>query len=242
MGEPIDKNAWGELEPEEGWCSSLPAQLHAKYCLFTEEEEEESEEESEEEEAAEPAPADGLQTPSGLETPSGMTSVVSTVAGGLETPDFLELRKHSARSTMEAVESGPRSLYQVVPEKQTSVRGLMGSDRGYDVSAVSGAPIPVLGDERGTKVFSVSCALCLDLTAFALAQRKANGVDVSIDASELEGLSEEELRRKYDTHSRGSAGVAHKEDFSDMVAKEMAKKRQKMDRERDVKKGKEFKF
>lgn len=82
-----------------------------------------------------------------------MTSVVSTVAGGLETPDFLELRK--GRSVSEAMESsGPRSLYQVVPEKQTSVRGLMGSERGYDVSAVSaGASIPVLGDERGTKVW-----------------------------------------------------------------------------------------
>ncbi|KAF9462711.1 DUF382-domain-containing protein [Collybia nuda] len=207
MGEPIDKNLWGELEPEE------------------EEEESESEEESDEEEV-EPAPTDGLQTPSGLETPSGMTSVVSTVAGGLETPDFLELRKHSGRSISEAADSGPRSLYQVVPEKQTSVRGLMGSERGYDVSAVSGAPIPVLGDERGTK-------------------RKANGVDVSIDAAELEGLSEEELRRKYDAHSRGTAGVpgAGREDFSDMVAKEMAKKKQKMDRDRDNRKsGKDFKF
>lgn len=69
-------------------------------------------------------------------------------------------------------------------------------------------------------------------------------MDVSIDAGELEGLSEEELRRKYDAHSRGSAGVpgANKEDFSDMVAKEMAKKKQKMDRDRDGKKGKEFKF
>ncbi|KAL0946378.1 hypothetical protein HGRIS_012608 [Hohenbuehelia grisea] len=208
MGEPVDKTPWGELEPEE------------------EEEEEESEEESEEEEGGEPAPMEGIQTPSGLETPSGMASVVSTVAGGLETPDFLELRKNATRATSEA-DSGPRSLYQVVPEKQTSVRGLMGSERGYDVSAVAGAPIPVLGDERGTK-------------------RKANGVDVSIDASELEGLSEDELRRKYDQHSRGSAGVpgGHKEDFSDMVAKEMAKKKQKADRERerDNKKGKEFKF
>ncbi|KAF8889874.1 hypothetical protein BD779DRAFT_1519394 [Infundibulicybe gibba] len=186
MGEPIDKNLWGELEPEE------------------EEEEEESEEESDEEEMAEPAPADG----------------------GLETPDFLELRKHSGRSTSESVDTGPRSLYQVVPEKQSSVRGLMGSERGYDVSAVASAPIPVLGDDRGTK-------------------RKNNGVDVSIDAAELEGLSEEELRRKYDAHSRGSAGVpgANREDFSDMVAKEMAKKKQKMDRDRDTsKKGKEFKF
>ncbi|KAG6856488.1 hypothetical protein H0H87_003956 [Tephrocybe sp. NHM501043] len=203
-GEPIDKEPWGELEPEE-------------------EEEEESSESEEEEEEAEPAPADGMQTPSGMETPSGMASVVSTVAGGLETPDFLELRK--GRTVQEAVDAGPRSLYQVVPEKQTSVRGLMGSERGYDVSAVSGAPIPVLGDERGTK-------------------RKANGVDVSIDASELEGLSEEELRRKYDAYSRGSAGVpgGSREDFSDMVAKEMAKKKQKMERERDTKKGKDFKF
>ncbi|KAF8634511.1 hypothetical protein AX15_000844 [Amanita polypyramis BW_CC] len=205
IGEPVDKELWGELEPEE------------------EEEEEESEEEEEEEEAAEPTPMDGMQTPSGMETPSGMASVVSTVAGGLETPDFLELRKSSQRSVSEAVDSGPRSLYQVIPEKQTSIRGLMGSDRAYDVSTVanSGAPIPVLGDERTTK--------------------RKSGVDVTLDASELEGISEEELRRKYDASSRGNAGVpGSKEDFSDMVAKEMAKKKQKMDREREGKKGKEF--
>ena len=66
---------------------------------------------------------------------------------------------------------------------------------------------------------------------------------MSIDASELENMSEEELRRKYDAMSRGTAnvpGAANREDFSDMVAKEMAKKKQKM--ERDSKKQKEFKF
>lgn len=134
-----------------------PLRYHCLTCFFAEEEEEESEPESDEEEE-QVAPADGLQTPSGLDTPSGMASVVSTVAGGLETPDFLELRK--GRSMSEAMDSssGPRSLYQVVPEKQTSVRGLMGSERGYDVSAVAGAPIPVLGDERGTKVcFTCYC-------------------------------------------------------------------------------------
>lgn len=73
-------------------------------------------------------------------------------------------------------------------------------------------------------------------------QQKRNGIDVSIDASELEGLTEDELRRKYDAHARSSAGVpGSKEDFSDMVAKEMAKKKQKMERERDGKKDK-FKF
>ncbi|KAJ6581344.1 DUF382-domain-containing protein [Mycena capillaripes] len=206
MGEPIDKNLWGELEPEE------------------EEEEDESSAEGSDSEDETPAPADGLQTPSGLETPSGMASVVSTVASGLETPDFLELRK--GRAASEAYDAGPRSLYQVVPERQTNVRGLMGSERGYDVSAVaSHANLPVLGEERSTR-------------------RKANGVDVSIDAAELEGLSEEELRRKYDAHSRGSAGVpGTREDFSDFVAKEVAARSKKQkEKDRDSKKGKEFKF
>lgn len=68
-------------------------------------------------------------------------------------------------------------------------------------------------------------------------------MDVSLDASELEGMSESELRRRYDAQARGNAnvpGAANREDFSDMVASEMAKKKQKM--ERDAKKGKEYKF
>ena len=77
-------------------------------------------------------------------------------------------------------------------------------------------------------------------------QRKANGVDISIDASELQGMSEEELRRRYEQSSRGSAGVPGGgrggEDFSDMIAKEMHKKKQKMDRERENRKEKDFKF
>lgn len=120
----------------------------------------------------ETAPVDGLQTPSGLETPSGMASVVSTVAGGLETPDFLELRKTSARHTSDAPESGPRSLYQVVPEKQASVRGLMGSERGYDISQVTNPQnLPVLGEERGSKV-------CEDSTP------RKNDIDSQISAKQ----------------------------------------------------------
>lgn len=76
-------------------------------------------------------------------------------------------------------------------------------------------------------------------------QRKANGVDISIDAGELEGLSADELQKRYAEHSRGSAGVAgSREDMSDIMAKgmsDMAKKKQKME-DRDRKKGKDFKF
>ena len=79
-----------------------------------------------------------------------MASVVSTVAAGLETPDFLELRKTTTAPVRD--EGGNRQLYSVLPEKHTSVRGLMGSERGYDISGVSGASVPVLKEERGTKV------------------------------------------------------------------------------------------
>jgi splicing factor 3B subunit 2 len=127
------------------------------YSDSSEEEEEEEDEEMEEEESADatPAPADGLQTPSGLDTPSGLTSVVSTVPGGIETPDFLELRKRDSGATVEAASGAPKQLYHVVPERQTAVRGLMGSERGYDLGAVgasAAAGVPVLGDERGNKV------------------------------------------------------------------------------------------
>ena len=70
-------------------------------------------------------------------------------------------------------------------------------------------------------------------------------MDISIDASELEDMSEQELRRRYDQHSRGNAGVPGangREDFSDMIAKEMHKKKQKADREREGRKEKDFKF
>lgn len=79
-----------------------------------------------------------------------MASVVSTVAAGLETPDFLELRKTSTAPVRD--DGGNRQLYSVLPEKQTGVRGFMGSERGYDVGGVVGASVPVLGEERGNKV------------------------------------------------------------------------------------------
>jgi hypothetical protein len=104
------------------------------------------------------------------------------------------------------VDEGPKSLYQVLPEKESRMRGFMGSDRVYDVSGLSqpAAP-PVLGqEERGTK-------------------RKAGAVDVALDAADLEGLSEAELAARYEQASKQGRGA--QEDFSDMAAAEMAKRR-----------------
>ena len=130
---------------------------------YVEEEDEDDEDESEPEPEPEPekekrpsrsaaAPGAGADTPSGLATPSGYQSQISTVPSGLETPEFIDLRKNTRAGTES---TGPRDLYQVVPEKETSVRGFMGSSTGYDLGNISksGASGPgVLGDDRGHKV------------------------------------------------------------------------------------------
>jgi splicing factor 3B subunit 2 len=195
LGEPINREPWGELEPEEE----------------EEEEDDEEEEEEQDEEEQDDGPADGLETPlpSGLETPGGFQSVTSTVPGGLETPDFLELRKgargapSTRAGTAETEDRGPRSLYHVVPEMQRQGgSGFMPSDRGYDLSGIARQGAPVLGEERGVKVSCpTSCcpvALCLTSSLLTLPQRKQGDVDLALAPEELESLSKEELAARYD--------------------------------------------
>ncbi len=97
-----------------------------------------------------------METPSGKETPSGMQSVLSTVPGGLETPDFLQLRKEARAESDVSSTPVPRDLYQVLPERQTAARGFFGSSTAYDTAAIasgSGQTPRVLGEEsRGVKV------------------------------------------------------------------------------------------
>lgn len=174
-----------------------------------------------------------------------MASVVSTVPGGLETPDFLDLRKNAAVRTLPE-DTGPRQLYQVVPEKQTAVRGLMGSERGYDVSSLSRPDVPVLGQEQRGKVGCFG-SFSRFFDAYLDFEQKKGGVEMSIDASELEGgISEDQLRRRYEEGSKSSAGNSvhvpgGREDFSDMVAENAKKRQQKQDAKRKERE-KEFKF
>lgn len=93
------------------------------------------------------------------------------------------------------------------------MRGLIGSDRVYDVSAVApvagGQGLPVLGRELQE--------------AAKEKKRKAGGVEIALDAGELEGLSEEELRERYERAGRVGRGTH--EDLSDVVGEEQAKRR-----------------
>ncbi|GFZ48626.1 Cold sensitive U2 snRNA suppressor 1 [Saitozyma sp. JCM 24511] len=215
----INRELWGEIEAMEE----------------EESEEEESEEEEEEEEDEGPArgerpPEGGTETPSGLATPSGYNSVTSTVPGGLETPDFVDLRKKTRGTETEETPSGPRDLYQVIPERETSSRGFMGSSTAYDMSQLGksgpGGPGVLGAEDRGTK-------------------RKVGDVDVSIDTDEE--LSQEQLRARYDA-SRAQASRVHvpgadadRSGFEDVMAGEM-KKRQRKDERKGKEKVEKFKF
>ncbi|KAK2825689.1 hypothetical protein FQN49_007466, partial [Arthroderma sp. PD_2] len=129
QGEPVEKDLWGELQPPE-----------------EEEEEEESEEEEDEEEEDEEDVGAGLQTPSGLETPSGMASSIPSEFGGTQSiAGEFDVRKHH-RGTETEESTQPRSAYQVIPERETQVKGFFGGDRVYDLKGTT-ANLPVLGAE-----------------------------------------------------------------------------------------------
>lgn len=186
---PAQREPWGELEPEE----DEPEES---------EDEEEEEEDEEEEDGGEPMQQDDGEQDlpaDGLETPGGMQSVASTIPSGLETPDFIELRKQGRGGTatpamQDMRPQSQRSLYQVLPETQTRISGLMGSERGYDLSGGPGRPpanAPVLGAEDSVRAGS---------------KRSAGKVEVALDPSELEGMSEQELQQRYDA-ARATRGV-----------------------------------
>lgn len=219
QAEPIDRTLWGELKPPE------------------EDEEEESEEEDDEDEEDEDADAPGgLQTPGGLETPGGFVSSVPTDyhgPSGVEssmTGEF-DLRKQRRGYETEESVAGPRSAYQVIPERQTRAEGFFGSDRVYDLSKNRG---PILGQEDESRK-----------------RKKPGDVDVALDPEALashDGISKDELRKRFE-EGRKEEGVGaqwgYDDDLSEMIAQE-SRKRIKRDEERkgggDKKKEAKYRF
>jgi splicing factor 3B subunit 2 len=205
--ETVDKKLWGELESEGE---------------YEEEEESEEEEEEEEEETEEAETTEVADLADGLVTPSGMASIAS----GLETPDHIELRKDRVRDEDE----GPKQLYQVLPELQKNITGFMGSQHGYDLTAVDKPPVNTPPGRSQTS------------------KRKAGGenVDIAFDPSELEsGLDEATLRAKYDAQMKAKKPVGTDEDdLSDMYAEHASRqaKKAKTQESRKEQKKKEFKF
>ncbi|KAJ1814019.1 hypothetical protein LPJ75_002948 [Coemansia sp. RSA 2598] len=140
-------------------------------------------------------------------TDDQLRSGIASIPSGLETPSVIQLRKQAAVD--ESAER--RSLYTVLPEQATAkLEGIMGSQFTYDMSSA-------LDPSKGG-------------AAAAASGKKAKpigkGVDIALDASELEGLDEEALKAKYEEAaygaSIGTAGAHNHEDLSDMVAEHAA--------------------
>lgn len=196
-----------------------PSPVEIEESESEEEEEEEEEEQVEEKQEEEETLKDGLVTPSGLAS-------VSTVASGLETPDVIELRKEGGRRHEDKQQ---QQLYQVLPQVDKNISGLMGSQHAYDLQNVDK---PVIAPTSGR-----------------LKRKLEDNVDVAIDPSELEngGLDESTLRAKYDEKMKSKLpSTANGEDLSDMYAehasRQAAKKKKTAQEGKGKQKEREFKF
>ncbi|KAJ6107926.1 hypothetical protein N7523_009249 [Penicillium sp. IBT 18751x] len=203
QGEPVEKDLWGELQASE-------------------ESEEESEEEDEEEDenADEEDNETGTQSPSGLETPSGVASAIPSEPVGTENiSGEFDVRKHH-RGTETEESAHPRSAYQVIPERQTSVQGFFGGDRAYDLGSSSGTNPPVLGVDDQTRK-----------------RKKPGDVDVSVDLDAIQagdGLSKDSLQNMYEAQrqQQNPPQWGFQEDLSDMIAQESRKRLRKEEERR----------
>ena len=205
----IDKSLWGEILSEDEQESS------------DEDSDEEDEDEDEDEDKVQPDDDEG-EAMDGMETPSGVASVATSAPGaGLETPAFTDIRK-GGRGADSVVDDTPRELYQVLPERQAAVDGLMGSERVYDM--------PTLGKENNKK-------------------RKSGDVDLAIDPEQLAKMSDEQIKQAYEDQRRSSGARVHvpgadrAEDFTDILQQETGKRQKRDERRRaDRDDGKKDKF
>jgi len=154
------------------------------------------------------------------DTTGGTVSVASTA--GFQTPANLDLRKQrpaAAAAAAPAAPSGPQELYQELATEKTSVGNqVFGSTFKY---VTPGAErVDIIRSQRGEQV------------------------NVTLDPSDLEaaesGLTEDLIKKKYEEQKAAEKAASKREDFSDMVAADAARRKQR-EKKKDKKKDK-FKF
>ncbi|KAJ2490992.1 hypothetical protein IWW37_002658 [Coemansia sp. RSA 2050] len=194
---------WGDLEVNES---------------SEEESEEESEAEEEQDEEAEAVEGTQAQGPAASASEAGraaeltdeqLRSGMASMPSGLETPSVLQLRKQ-AGSGGETAEAVKRPLYTILPEQATShLEGFMASQHTYDMSkALDPSKKPV--------------ATSANSGSARKSKPMGTGVDIALDASEIEGLDQEALQARYEEATEASSSNAAQEDLSDMVAQHAA--------------------
>ncbi|GAC97772.1 hypothetical protein PHSY_005359 [Pseudozyma hubeiensis SY62] len=200
-GNPLYANVLANLDGAVD--DELVDKVEKEHWGLLEVEESDPEEEEEEEE-----PEEETQQPVDL---SGVQSVTSTSAG-LETPSFTQLRKD------ERIDSHPRSLYQVLPERTPASSGgqnqFLASERIYDLSSASSAVAgPALGaeDSRANK------------------RAAPDQVQLSMDPDNLD--QEQQLAERYDAE-RKAQGSARFGGYAEQDREGVSEMRQQLQDER----------
>mmetsp|Transcript_14600 Transcript_14600/g.22657 ORF Transcript_14600/g.22657 Transcript_14600/m.22657 type:complete len:342 (-) Transcript_14600:324-1349(-) len=188
------------------------------------EEEEEEEEDEDEEEVAEDDMASGISSvTSGLETPSssGLESIElrknAMTPSGTETPDSSVGGEFNLRKD--------KALYQVISQEENKIASgeLVGSSFKYNIQdPAAAAAAAAKKDKRHVDI---------------IRNQTTSGVEVTLDASELENIDESLLQEKYENSVQ--ANRPEREDVSE-VFEEQSKKRKKAQSKDKNKKYKEY--
>ena len=192
--------------------------------------EEELDEEDEEEEFDDGQPLDDGSALGEDEIAAGISSVSSTAASGLATPDAINLRKTladgmhtpSAASTggldtpdNPSVNGGGTApqLFQVLEQTSAKVGGAaFGSSHAYVVPPPPPAGVGTAGGSNRVRGAPGS-----------------SGVEMALDPAELEHLDEGALKARYDALRKAESEANAPEDVSDIIAEQERKRKRKQD-------------
>lgn len=224
FNQPLYGDVFGTMAPAPPPEVAAPIE-RTHWGELEEEEEQEEEEEAQEEGGQEEATGEGEEGENAAMEDAETADGISSVPSGLETPDTIDLRKGKAEAGGE--QGGEKKLYEVLQQTNASTAGQMfGSSHKY-----------IIGDKKES-----SSSKRVDL----MRSQKGGDVNITLNPSEVEDmdtLTDDLLKKKYEQVIAEKAEADKGEDFSDLVA-EQNKKRKKQQKSTSEKKekGKDKKF
>lgn len=225
FNQPLYGDVFGTMAPAPPPEVAAPIERTHWGELEEEEEQEEEEEAQEEEQAEGAAGGEGEEGENAaMEQDAETADGISSVPSGLETPDTIDLRKGKGGEA--AAEGGEQKLYQVLQQTASSTAGQMfGSSHKY-----------IINDKKE----SSSSKNRVDL----MKSQKGGDINITLNPSEVEDmdtLSDDLLKKKYEQVIAEKADENKGEDFSDMVAEQNKKRKNKAQKSASDKKDKKDK-
>ena len=222
FGRPLYGDVFGTVESASA--EKLADGLSREPWGQMEEEEDDDEDEDEDEDADGYGGEDGSALGDD-ELAAGISSVTSTAASGLATPDALNLRKTMAdgMATPGASSSGGMAtpdgpapqLFTVLEQTSAKVGGAaFGSSHGY---VVPPPPPGGIGTAGGSNRVRGGLA------------GSSSGVELALDPSELENLDAAALKARYDSLRKAEGEANAPEDVSDIIAEQERKRKRKLE-------------